>query len=418
MNPVSRVLRAVPALATIQAAHYVIPLLTIPFLLRMLGLERWGQVALLMTFGQLALILLDYGLHLSATKTAARNAGDPSALAALFGAVTVAKLLVSLVSLPIILLAAICVPHVAADVPLLAWALAAVLIQAHDPLWYFLGTEQPGRIASLTVAARLAAVAVMLLTVRGPDDAWIYFATQLAAWLCVFTAGMWLVRRGTGFGRRHLCGGRAVIAEGRGIFQLYVGSSSFDYLLPLVLGIVAGPTSVGIFVGAEKLARAAATLLTPFRNAMFPQMSRLLITSRGDAVALLRWALIRVGGLAAAGSLFLLMAADPLVRLLLGEAAIPAISVLQLLSPFPLLVTLNGLIGVQWMIPSGMAGALRNIYIATGLFRLLLCVLWSGGMGAGGAALAVIVGELSVLAACLLYLWYRPDRGGVRAHPD
>lgn len=411
MRTAATIMKAVPALFAIQGLQYLIPLLTIPFLMRVLGLERWGQVALLITFGQLALILLDYGLHMSATQAAARRIGDAGALASLFGAVTLAKLLVAATCLPLILLAAGLVDHVGDDGPLLAWALAAMLIQAHDPLWYFLATDQANRIAGLTVAARMAAVAVMLATIRGPGDAWVYFASQAGAWLAVFCAGIWFARRQTGFAWRHLRGGTAILREGRSIFQLYAGSSSFDYLVPLALGIVAGPTSVGLFVGAEKLARAAASLLTPFRNALFPQMSRLLADAGPEAALLLRWALVRMGGLAAAASLALLLAADPLVRLLLGEAAVPAVPILQILSLLPLLVTLNGLIGVQWMVPAGRASALRNIYIAAGLLRVLLCVLLTGMLDAPGAALAAIGGELSVLAACLLYLRRRPVRG-------
>ncbi|WP_165771958.1 oligosaccharide flippase family protein [Niveispirillum lacus] len=407
-------MRAVPALFAIQGLHYLIPLLTIPFLMRVLGLDRWGQVALLITFGQLALILLDYGLHISATQAAARRLGDARGLAALVGAVTLAKLLVAAAGLPLILMAAGLIDHVGEDRSLLVWALAATLVQAHDPLWYFLATNQANKIAGLTVAARLAAVGVMLITIRGPDDAWIYFASQLAAWLMVSVISFGFIQRQTGLSWRDLRGGRALLYEGRSIFQLYAGSSSFDYLVPLVLGVVAGPTSVGLFVGAEKLARAAASLLTPFRNALFPQMSRLLTDAHDEAASLLRWALLRVGGLAAAGSLVLLLAAAPLVSLLLGEAARPATQILQILSLLPLLVTLNGLIGVQWMIPAGRAVALRNIYIAAGFLRLLLCILLAGTFDATGAALATILGELSVLVACLLYLrrWPVQARAG------
>ncbi|WP_298332921.1 oligosaccharide flippase family protein, partial [Asticcacaulis sp.] len=151
MKAAATILKAVPALFAIQGLQYLIPLLTIPFLMRVLGLDRWGQVALLITFGQLVLILLDYGLHLSATQAAARRAGDSRALAALFGAVTMAKLIVAAAGLPFILLAAGLIEHVGNDPQLLAWALAAVLIQAHDPLWYFLATNQTNRIAMLTV---------------------------------------------------------------------------------------------------------------------------------------------------------------------------------------------------------------------------------------------------------------------------
>jgi len=407
MSVGAKVLKALPALVGLHGLQYVVPLLAIPFLMRMLGLERWGQVALLMTFGQLALILLEYGFHMSATQAAARLQATPRQLGELFGAVTAAKLLAGLAGLPILLLAASLFPYLAQDPALLAWALAATILQAHDPLWFFIGTEQPNKIVTATILARLTAVAAMIVFIREPSDAWIYFQTQAAAWLCVLSYGCWVVHRQTGFSFRDLKGGRAALARGRHIFQLYLGSSSFDALVPLVLGAVSQPVAVGIFVGADKLARAVAGLFSPLRNALFPRISALMSVSRPEAARLFRWAAVRIGTLMAAGGLVLFLAADPIVRALLGPEAMPAVEVLRLLSALPLLACLNALIGTQWMIPCGMEKALSNIYIAAGLLRLALCATLGASLGASGAAISVLCGEIIVLCACLGFLHYR-----------
>lgn len=410
MISIRQVFKAVPALAALQALQYLVPLLTIPFLMRTLGLERWGEVAQLMALGQLALIVLDYGLHLSATQAAAQQTDNPNALAGLFGAVTAAKLMVGTAALPALLLGSVWLLPVSANDPLLLWALVAAGVQAHDPLWYFVGTSQAGRITALTIVLRLAAVVVMFVSIRGPEDAWIYFATQAAAWLTVFGGAFWIVRRQTGLTARHCTGFRKILSDGRSIFQLYLGSSSFDYLVPLVLGAVANPVAVGLFVASEKVARAAASLLSAFRTALFPQMSRLMALSQQDAARLFQWSILRIGGLAAAGSVMLYISADLLVPMLLGNTAIAASPLLRILSPLPLLITLNSLIGVQWLIPAGRTEALRNIYLGAGGIRLLLCALLGMSLGAAGAAWATLIGELCVLVACLLYLRRHPVR--------
>lgn len=404
MSVGSKILKSVPALFSVHILQYIIPLLVIPFLLRVLGLEKWGQIALLMTFSQLALILLEFGFHISATQAAARMQGDPRSLAELFGTVTAAKLEIAVVGLPLITAAAFFIPHVADDPNLLALAVIATIVQAHDPLWYFLGTEHPNRIAAVTVLARLASVAVMFLFIRGPSDAWMYFLAQAAAWFCVFVYGARQVGRNVGFSLRDVRKGQDAIARGRHIFQLYLGSSSFDHLLPLVLGAMTEPAVVGIFVGADKLARAAAGLLGPFRNALFPRISALMAVSREEAASLFGWAILRVGGLAALGGVILMVAADAIVHRLLGPEASAAAGVLRILSALPLLLILNSIIGVQWMIPCGMEKTLRNVYVAAGLIRLVLAVALSAVAGAAGAAVSVLCGEVLVLLACLVLL--------------
>lgn len=400
MSVGAKVLKSLPALFGVQAMQYVIPLLTIPFLLRVLGLDGWGRLALLMSFLQLAVIPLEYGFHISATQAAAHRQDDPQALARLFGAVTAAKLLIALVLAVPLYGLALLLPHVGADRALPAWALLAAILQAQDPLWFFLGTERPNRIAMVTILARLAALGGMVALMRGPDDGWIYFLCQALAWLCVLVTGIIWAHRQTGFSLRHIRAPRQVLKDGIRIFQLYLGSNVFDMLLPIVLGAVTSPAIVGLFVGADKLARAVVSLLGPFRTALFPRMTALMRESRAEAARLWRWALLRVGGLSVVISLTLFLAADIVVRHFLGPEAVAAADILRVLCLFPPLVVLNSILGVQWMIPVGQEATLRNAYIATGCLRLAICALLGGEQAAYGAALANILAELIVLATC------------------
>ncbi|AWK89496.1 hypothetical protein DEW08_26095 (plasmid) [Azospirillum thermophilum] len=407
MSVGAKVMRQLPALFGAQMMQYLVTLLTIPLLARTLGPEGWGRTALLMTFAQLALIPLEYGFHVSATRTAARRQACAADLAGLFGSVTAAKLLVALLLALPLYGVGLAIPHGGDDPWLPALALLAAVAQAQDPMWFFLGTEQPNRIAAATILSRLATLAVLVLFLRGPEDAWIYFAAQAASWSGLLAYGILLVRRQTGFGPRHLRAPGTPLRDGWRFFQLFLGSNVFDALLPIVLGAVSTPQSVGVFVAADKLARAASGLIGPLRTALFPSVTALMAESREAAARLWRWAMLRAGGLAALAGLVMLLGAEPIMRAVLGAAAgegSAAADMLRLLSPLPLLLTVNITLGVQWMIPSGLEGWLRNLYLASGCLRLALCAALGWQIDALAGAVANLCGELMVLGACLVFL--------------
>src|SRR5207245_3008751 len=85
-----------------------------------------------------------------------------------------------------------------------------------------------------------------------------------------------------------------------------------------ILGLFAPAASVGYFVGAERISKNFATVLSPITQAVFPRTSHLASFARHEAARLARTSLLLMGTVACVMGAIVFLAAPLLVRLLLG----------------------------------------------------------------------------------------------------
>src|SRR5437660_5395102 len=75
------------ALWGIQVYRKTIPLVTLPYLARVLGPEGWGMVAFVQSFAAFLVLLIEFGFEISATREVARCADSREKRAELFAGV-------------------------------------------------------------------------------------------------------------------------------------------------------------------------------------------------------------------------------------------------------------------------------------------------------------------------------------------
>ena len=68
--------RNIRALYVIQLSNYIAPLLTLPWLTRVLGPAQFGRLGFCLAVSNYLVLLADYGFNLSATRAIAVHAGD------------------------------------------------------------------------------------------------------------------------------------------------------------------------------------------------------------------------------------------------------------------------------------------------------------------------------------------------------
>jgi PST family polysaccharide transporter len=401
-NPSLR--KNIAALLAVQIASYAPPLVTLPWLTRVLGPANFGRLSFCTAVTGYFVLFADYGFNLSATRQIAVHWDDRVGRSRIFWNTITVKAILALAGFPVLLLLTVCARHLGEERTLLVINYLTVLGTVLTPTWYFMGTERQAILSGITIAVRVISIPAVFLLVRSQQD--VQLAAFIPAAMTVVGGAVCLLVLMKSkqldrirVDRRELV---AAFTEGWHLFLSTASISLYQATNTVVLGLVAGNTAVGHYSAAEKVVQACQGLLAPIGQSVYPRVSRLMHESRATAFALIRWVLRIQGSAAMLVSVLLFVLAPPLVRLLYGPHYEGTISVLRWMAVLPLLVGLSNVFGVQTMLAMGMNRQVSRILVVAGAINVVVLFVLTHSFGAVGAAMAVAGTELLVAAVMAL----------------
>ncbi|HYS02861.1 MAG TPA: oligosaccharide flippase family protein [Candidatus Eisenbacteria bacterium] len=383
-------------LYALQASSWLVPLVTLLFLARRLGPDHWGSLVFMQAFATYVIFLVSYGFNYSATREVARHRDDSDHLARLLAGVTGAKLLLALLAMLIVIPVSVVVPAIARHQALLWPAMLWALTWSFSASWYYQGQERMTTAAACETAARVLALAGILLLVRSGDDTWRVLTIQGGLFLGAVALEMGIAYREVGFRMPDLQGAREALRVGRDTFLLTGALSFYTIGNGFILGLFAPAASVGYFVGAERISKNFATLLSPITQAVFPRTSHLASFARQEAARLARTSLFLMGSVACAMAAVVFLTAPLLVRLVLGPGFEHAVPVLRVLALLPPLVVVTNVLAVQWMLALGLDRSVNAVMLAASLLNIGLAIALVPPYREMGMAVAVVASEALV----------------------
>lgn len=395
--------------------NYLVPLAVLPYLVRVLGVERYGLIAFAQAFAQYFVILTDYGFNLSATKRIALIRDKHGELSSLYWSVILIKLALMMLGAVIVAAVVILVPRFRADASLYAIAYLAVLGGVLFPVWLFQGMEQMRYISIVSGGTKVLSAALLFFLVRQQSDYELALAVQSGGLLLAGVAGFWIgVRR---YRLQFRIPSREelsqVLHDGWHLFVSNAAGTLYATSNVFLVGLVAGNVEAGYFSAAEKITRSIQGMLGPTSQAIYPHVSTLAAESREIAIAFLRKSLAWIGLLSFIPSILLLLFAGPVAHLLFARTAEGTIAPLRWMAMLPFVISVSGVLAIQTMIPFGLEKQLSRIYIVAAAGSLCFSLPLIYRFGAAGAAAGVFVIETCIVLA----MWNRLKRRDIDLRP-
>ncbi len=393
------------SLTVLQCANYVLPLITLPYLFRVLEADRYGLVVFAQACMQYFVILTDYGFALSATRDISTHRTNPAQVATIFSAVFLAKFALLVLSFLVLLGLIAVVPRFAADPWVYLFMFGMVVGQVLFPAWFFQGIERMEFVAVLNLLARLLFTVLIFVVVKHKDD---YLLVPLLTSLGAIVAGvLGLLLALIKFRVRPvLPPWGAFVQQVRASGQIFVAKAATSLYTSsnvVILGFFTSDTIVGYYGAGEKIARAVQGLTLPFSQAGYPYVSRLASESPERALRFIRkitWPLIAVTGTL---SLLLLTMAPLIGRVFLGDPSGQAARVIRIQSFLPLIVGLHIPFAGFFLLGFGYARIWSRIILFSGTLSLIGALLLVGVFQTQhvGLSVNVVVTECLILSLSL-----------------
>ncbi|MBF8964579.1 flippase [Pontibacter sp. FD36] len=353
------------ALLVLQGSNYIIPLITLPYIIRTLGPDKFGLIAFAQAFIQYFIIITDFGFDLSATRQISINRHDKQKVSKIFTSVLIIKISLFALGLLIFLPLIHYMPDFSAEKELLMWFYLSVLAQALFPIWLFQGLETMKYITYLNIISKVIFNSLILLFIKSEAEYILYPVLQSTTSLAASVLGIIIVIGSlqVRFSKVSKADLIIQIKEGWYIFISNVTISLYTVSSAFVLGLFFNNRIVGYYSSAERVVKAFQGLLSPVTQAIYPHVSNLFNTSRKDAIIFLRKATLLVGVFTFTLSAGLFFASDLIVDYLFKDAYEESKLVLRILAWVPFIVAMSNIFGIQTML---------NLKYRKQFFRILL----------------------------------------------
>ena len=262
------------SLLLIQAANYILPLIILPYLMRILGIEKFGVVMFAQSFAVFFNIIVDFGFTISATREISIVRDDKKERSKIFISVFIIKLLLIFVSFLLLFIIINLFSRFSEYSIIYYLSFGVVIGQALFPVWFFQGIEKMKYVTFVNVAAKIIFTALVFLLITKEED-FIYVPLfNSLGYIMAGAIGLFISFKHITFLIPKQQEIASIFKESFSLFVSNFSSSLVSSCNTFILGVFTNDTLAGVFSSFEKLILAVKNVFLPIYQALFPWVAK------------------------------------------------------------------------------------------------------------------------------------------------
>lgn len=258
------------SLLLIQVTNLVLPLVTFPYLIRVLGIDTFGLIMFAQTLCAVLYIFVDFGFSLSATRHISLLRTDKKEMARVFATVLSVKAVFATLLFISYLLVILIVPRFSVEKEIFILSYLMVIGQAFFVDWFFQGIEKMKVMALLSLLAKGVFTTLIFVFINTIAD---YTKVPLFMGLGYVLAGtlsIVLALKFTSFVKPDLALAKVLVKESFSLFISNLAARVINTIPVLILGFFVNDTTVGIYTSMEKLITTTKGIFVSLYQALYP----------------------------------------------------------------------------------------------------------------------------------------------------
>lgn len=384
--------------ATYQLLLIIVPLVTTPYLARVLGASQVGVYSYTYSISNYFVMFATLGMSTYGVREIAACSFDRELRSKIFWEMYVVQALVSAICIAAYTVYS-CLNPKGGLVVATVWGMW-VVSALFDISWLFFGVEEFKMPTIRSIVTRLLSLVLIFGFVKGPEDLWVYCAAIAGSFLANQILLWPFVCRYVDFVAPNPKSALRHLLPNLRLFIPVIAISLYVTLDKVMLGAMAGMTQAGYFEYSEKLSRMPMALVTAVGTVMLPRMTiELKCGNKRRALDLLEssiWAMLMM---AFAMMFGIIGISKEFAPVFLGSEFSSCDVIMCVLASIIPIVSTTNVLGRQYLLPTGRDTLFTLSVCAGAVVNVCLNLALIPTAGAMGAAVSTVCAETSVLIA-------------------
>ena len=372
------------ALTILQVIGYIFPLITLPYLAKVIGVTKFGMLAYANVIVSYVATLVYFGFQFTAVRDISRNRNDQEKLNEIVSIVIYTMILLLIISLLILSILVFGFSNFIEYRILLFLYLLNIPAQIINFDWFFQGIEKMKYFTILSFISKLIYTISIFIIIKNEKD---YVLIPLMLSISTFISGTYALFivfvkyqikiKFPGFNVI-----LNTIATGWSVFVSQLAPNLYNSFSTIVLKGFYGDSSVGIYDAGRRVISISEQMSMIFSKATFPYLSRRI--ERHELFMKIN--LILSIGL----TIFNLIFAELMVNILYTPEFKPATWVIRILALTPLAFSLINGYGINYLLQIGEERKFRNIVLFCSILGFILLFILVPRFSFYGASVTVV----------------------------
>lgn len=355
-------------LSLLQIAGYVFPLISMPYLARVIGADGFGKIAFASAIVVWIQTISDWGFNLTATRDVAQNRNDKDKVSRIFSNVLWARCILTILSGLILMVVVLAVPYLRENADIIFVTFLLVPGYILFPEWFFQAIERMKYTTIFNLIIKLIFTISVFIFIHKREDYLIQPLLTTIGYLLCGIGALYLILKKWGYTlyKPELTEIHETIRNSADVFINNLMPNLYNSFSVMLLGFFCGSTANGVYDGGNKFPTIFYNFQSVLSRAFYPFLSR-----RPDKHSF--YAKLNIGS-ALIGAVFLIAISPLVIKIMLGDEFEKSVIVMQILSFSVVFLAMSYTYGTNYLIINHKEKPLRNLTFVSSIVGMCVSI--------------------------------------------